>query len=115
MCSALRNKFTGPCLLFRANVAVIFLAAFALAGCDKKQDSNSAPITTATPYTLVVPPGFPPPYINPENPMTVEGVQLGEMLYSDPILSSNGRSCSSCHERSKSYSLQLFVKSSGEL
>lgn len=47
--------------------------------------------------------------------MTVEGVALGRMLYYDPILSSNGLTCSSCHIASKSFSTPLFMSSSGNM
>ena len=46
----------------------------------------------------------------PDNPVwnvtTVEGVTLGRKLYYDNILSTNGKSCSSCHIQSKSFSTQ---------
>jgi cytochrome c peroxidase len=35
--------------------------------------------------------------------MTVEGVKLGRMIFYDPIVSSNGRTCSICHNQDKSF------------
>lgn len=50
------------------------------------------------PYNLVIPKFFPPMPIPADNPMTVKGVELGRMLFYDPILSSDGSiSCASCH------------------
>ena len=51
-----------------------------------------------TPYNLERPTGFPPLNIPSDNPMTVEGVDLGKKLFYDPILSlDNSISCASCH------------------
>ena len=50
------------------------------------------------PYDLQVPPGFPPLEIPQDNPLTVDGIELGRFLFYDPILSSDStQSCSSCH------------------
>ena len=66
-----------------------------------------------TPYPFKTPEGFPPPFISKENPLTVEGVELGKRLYSDAILSSNGLSCASCHVKSQSYSAPIFNAANG--
>lgn len=76
-------------------------------GCSKEGgNEQTGPDTTLvapTPYTFVKPLGFPPPIMASFNPMTVEGVALGKALYSDPIVSSNGMSCASCHAKKNSY------------
>lgn len=49
-------------------------------------------------YTVVKPDHFPQVPIPPDNPMTVDGVQLGRRLFYDPILSGDStQSCASCH------------------
>jgi len=49
-------------------------------------------------YTLEVPDYFETPFIPEDNPLTVDGVELGRHLFYDPILSSDSTmSCSSCH------------------
>ena len=54
---------------------------------------------SATPYTINVPNGFPGAIIPNDNPMTVEGVELGKMLFFDPILSGDSTlSCAGCHK-----------------
>lgn len=65
-----------------------------------------------TAYNLKIPPHFiyiPNPPILNDNPLTVEGVELGKKLYYENLLSKagpkNGLSCSSCHLQSKSFSL----------
>ncbi|MEZ4917673.1 MAG: cytochrome c peroxidase [Saprospiraceae bacterium] len=51
-----------------------------------------------TAYTILKPDHFPEIAIPADNPMTVEGVQLGRRLFYDPILSGDStQSCSSCH------------------
>ncbi len=57
-----------------------------------------------TPYPWVNPPGFPDPVFPPDNPLTVEGVELGRKLFYDPILSGDStQSCASCHMQFASF------------
>ena len=65
---------------------VIFLTA-----CNKNTDDPEPPqdIYDPTPYTLIIPQGFPDMDIPTDNPMTVEGVELGRRLFYDPILSAD--------------------------
>ena len=45
-----------------------------------------------------MPTGFPAPEIPPDNPLTIEGIALGERLFADPILSVDSTiACTSCH------------------
>ena len=58
-----------------------------------------------TPFNIITPFGFPDMIIPQNNLLTVEGVQLGEKLFNDPILSAdNSLSCSGCHIRANSFS-----------
>jgi cytochrome c peroxidase len=51
-----------------------------------------------TPYDLEIPSHFPQMEIPSDNPMTVEGVQLGRLLFYEKKLSGdNTQSCASCH------------------
>jgi cytochrome c peroxidase len=85
-------------LIFASIVTVQFLS------CSRNQPSSVNDLTyNPTPYSLNVPPGFPPPILSDSNPLTVEGIALGRKLYYDPILSTNGLSCSSCHPQSKAF------------
>jgi cytochrome c peroxidase len=64
-------------------------------GCSE----TSTPITNDEPL-LVVPIGFPPPTIPPDNAITASRVALGKRLFFDSILSSdNSLSCASCHHQ----------------
>lgn len=63
-------------------------------------DQNSRP----RPYFIKVPQGFPQMPLPPDNPLTVEGVELGRMLFYDPILSKdNKQSCGGCHFQSNGF------------
>ncbi len=69
-------------------------------------------------YQWRLPPGFPPPRVPENNPMTAEKVELGRYLFYDTRLSGNNTmSCSSCHlqERAFTDGRALPVGSTGEL
>lgn len=75
---------------------------FFVLSCRKKtQDTPPVtPIDTPivlTPDTILTPMYFPSPTIPDANKPYKELVQLGRMLYYDPILSNNGNACASCH------------------
>ena len=47
---------------------------------------------------------LPPPRIPADNPLTIEGVELGRRLFYDPILSADStQSCSSCHSQADAF------------
>ncbi len=68
----------------------------------KKPTPEPEPVKT-TPYTIKVPAGFPTNYKIPsDNPMTVEGINLGRHLYYDARLSGKAdegmpQTCATCH------------------
>jgi len=52
-----------------------------------------------TPFEVKVPLGLPPVPIPADNPMTVEKIELGKMLYFDKRVSADGTiSCATCHD-----------------
>lgn len=56
-------------------------------------------------YFLRIPQGFGPPDLPGDNPLTVEGVALGEKLFFEKQLSANNtQSCSSCHRPDAAFS-----------
>lgn len=62
-------------------------------------------VAGGTPWVWNLPLGFPPPVVPPDNPMTVEKVELGRYLFHDVRLSGNGtQSCASCHDQALAYS-----------
>ena len=56
-------------------------------------------------YTLARINGLPPMEIPEDNPLTVEGIKLGRLLFYDPILSRDSTmTCASCHHQRKAFS-----------
>ena len=82
--------------------------AVLLSGCSGKDDSPSGekatdgdPEVTLTAYEVQVPLGLPELTIPEDNPMSVEKIELGKMLYFDTRLSKDGTiSCATCHDPS---------------
>jgi cytochrome c peroxidase len=74
--------------------------------CDEPDDPD---IFNPTPYTLNIPKGFPTILNIPaDNPMTVEGVELGRLLFYDGRLSGRTHpdslmSCATCHLQSRAF------------
>lgn len=55
-------------------------------------------------YTFNLPPGVDPPLIPPQNPLTLDKIALGKLLFFDPILSKDSTiSCASCHVQSNAF------------
>tara|TARA_Y100000746_G_C15435265_1_gene420356 strand:+ start:397 stop:1470 length:1074 start_codon:yes stop_codon:yes gene_type:complete len=72
---------------------------------DAEINNGSCDYFNTTPYEIEIPYGFPDMIIPEENPMSMEGVELGKKLFNDPILSiNNSISCASCHIQSFSFS-----------
>lgn len=58
-----------------------------------------------TPYSIEIPSHFPKMIIPNDNPMTVEGIELGRKLFYETLLSGdNSMSCASCHTPESSFS-----------
>ncbi len=87
---------------------VLFSFAIILGFLSCKDDDNGPSVSPGedltgiayepTPYELTIPAGLPSMSIPPDNPLTVEGIELGRRLFYDPILSKDSTiSCSSCH------------------
>ncbi|MEO6903471.1 MAG: cytochrome c peroxidase [Bacteroidia bacterium] len=56
--------------------------------------------STLTPYKLEIPENFFDMKIPMDNPLTVEGVELGRKLFYEPLLSGNNKiSCGTCHQQ----------------
>lgn len=78
-----------------------------LFSCKKESTIDSAfgSPSNLTKYILVYPNYFPKLDMQGADLLTIEGISLGRKLYYDTILSNNGKSCSSCHNSSESFSL----------
>lgn len=93
------------------------LCCLVMVSCKKDDNKIEETTVVTTPIfgtynpTYIQPPSLPYilPMHNPEfNKMTTEGVALGRKLYYDKILSTNNRSCSSCHLPQYSFSLPFM-------
>ncbi len=75
---------------------LILLIGFVIGAC-KDDDQTSEAVYDDTPYILSYG-AFPAPDLPADNPMTIEGVELGRMLFYEPRLSRDGsQSCATCH------------------
>lgn len=69
---------------------------------------------TARPYPLMIDAHMPSVSLPQDNPLTVEGVALGERLFNDRRLSIDGSvSCASCHRRANAFSDGEMATSAG--
>lgn len=83
----------------------LFFTFLALVKCSEFSNLELINTNGATLYNIEKPDHFPNILINPENPITEEGVALGKRLFFDPILSRNNNvSCGSCHFQDLSFS-----------
>lgn len=79
---------------------VAIVSLFVFFSCKKDKISY-----TPTPYTLNEPSHFPKMVIPTDNPLTVEGVELGRQLfYEEKLSGDNTMNCASCHAPSASFS-----------
>lgn len=88
-------------------VSFTFLILVFLSNCKQKKETDSLYIKQGTYWVDTIP--------YPErNPITVEGVALGRMLFYDPILSAKGNiSCATCHQQSLSFSDGIALSNRG--
>lgn len=83
---------------------ISFIAVTVLLVACKKDETEQQANTSAvkydpTPYTLNHA-GFPAPPIADDNLLTIQGVQLGRMLFYEKMLSGNNtQSCGTCHQQ----------------
>jgi cytochrome c peroxidase len=78
----------------------LLIAATALAahGAPALPADSPADTSSVAAYEWRLPPGFPPPVVPPDNPMSAAKVELGRRLFRETRLSSTGRyACASCH------------------
>lgn len=88
----------------------LFIISFTVFSCgDEENFENPIEIPEAIydpqPYNLDLAIHFPDPNLPEDNPLTVDGVQLGRMLFYEPLLSKNNTvSCASCHKQENAFS-----------
>ncbi len=87
-------------------VTVVLVAG----GCRRDVEGRPDPCAARnTPMELGLPVYVPAPAIPADNPLTVEGVELGRRLYYDTLLSRHGPfdgfACASCHHQDKAFTV----------
>lgn len=96
------------------------LALFCIIGCGSDDDivcNDGGPVGDLTdipydpvPHEVTVPIEFPMVPVPPNNPLTVDGTNLGRHLFYDPILSVDGSTaCADCHLPSGGFTDNLTV------
>lgn len=94
---------------------MLLLVLLLASSCKKEEAPTADPINVLHPYALDIPTNFPKPLNDPDNPLTVEGVALGRMLFYDQRLSASNRlSCASCHHQDLSFSDGVALSNIGE-
>ncbi|MGF1532872.1 MAG: cytochrome-c peroxidase [Bernardetiaceae bacterium] len=83
---------------------ILLLVSLFLLSC-KSDNQDPDPKPSTTPYTLEIPFHFGRNYTIPsDNPLTQEGVELGRLLFYEPLLSRNNQqSCASCHKQANAF------------
>ncbi|MDG1158875.1 MAG: cytochrome c peroxidase [Flavobacteriales bacterium] len=89
---------------------ILLIVVLGLSACKKDEpEEETSPANTvvydASPYTIQHPNHFPPPLLPADNPLTVQGVKLGKMLFHETLLSAdNSQACASCHLQANAFS-----------
>ncbi|MBP8238938.1 MAG: cytochrome-c peroxidase [Saprospiraceae bacterium] len=74
------------------------------AACNPKEPVEQPATYDTTPYTLKIG-DFPTPDLPTDNKLMVAGVQLGRMLFYEPLLSKDGsQACADCHKQQDAFS-----------
>ena len=91
--------------LSRYTWLILFGTAFFVASCTPDAQTLYVDQEVVTPYELDIPKGFFPMPIPEDNPMTVQGVELGRELFYDKRLSGdNSQACAACHLAESAFS-----------
>ena len=91
------------------SVYILFLFSIIIISCNKNTETDLIPAYKATPYEIEIPHGFPTNLNIPDdNPMTVEGIELGRYLFYDGRISGRTHpdslmSCATCHIQANSF------------
>jgi cytochrome c peroxidase len=85
--------------------SLLLAGALLVIACEKDETPPPVAVTyDDTPYELEYG-DLPVPDLPPDNPLTVQGVELGRMLFYETMLSKDGsQSCASCHRQEDGFS-----------
>ena len=89
----------------KASLLLVFAVTVLLLECCNKSIPGRGKTSNPAILALEISPGFPYMNLSSDNPTTREGVELGRMLFYDPIIDSgNKRTCGGCHIQRQSFS-----------
>lgn len=97
----------------RLAIGIFLLFLLFISACNKNTEPDLIPAYKPTPYTIEIPFRFPTKLNIPEdNPLTVEGIELGRNLFYDTRLAGRAdenkyMSCSSCHKQENSFIIRM--------
>jgi cytochrome c peroxidase len=84
-------------------VSILLFTALFVTSCNDQDEITLVPVDITTPYLIEIPFGFPTKLNIPDdNPMSVEGIELGRYLFYDGRISGHSEvdkqmSCATCH------------------
>lgn len=97
----------------RGIILLVFAGIISIVSC-RRDPEILEDVYNPTPYELVLPEGLPEMIIPEDNPLTVEGVELGRKLFYEKKLSGdNTMSCASCHNQANGFTDNGFALSTG--
>ncbi len=95
--------------------AFLLLAVLVTSSCKKEEVAGLETESGLHPAALETPSNFPVPRTDVDNPQTVEGIELGRLLFYDTRLSGNNKlSCASCHKQEMAFSDAVALNNIGE-
>jgi cytochrome c peroxidase len=95
-------------------LAVISFIAIWTGSCQPDKPLVPKEYPEPTPYTWISKPFFPPPILPADNPLTLQGIELGRHLFYEKKLSGNNtQSCAGCHRLNYAFSDSLLRYSKG--
>ena len=106
-------KKAGQCITLTGifgHIARTILFIFFLTSCKKENDTAPDYSNIDSEFTLTIPKGFLYPDIPDDNKLTASRIELGKLLFFDPILSRDSTiSCASCHAENYFFADSLKV------
>ncbi len=97
----------GISINMRSRFIPFVILTIALTQCksdDEQTSQDAGALFDDTPYALEYPNFPPPPGLEADNELTIQGVELGRMLFYEKSLSKNNSiSCASCHRQEHAF------------
>jgi len=93
-----------PIAVFSRSIGILTTLGILIASFAWRTVHGAATPPSDPPFAWQLPPGLPRPLVPADNPMSVEKVALGRMLFYDTRVSGNRTyACATCHEQSRAF------------